>query len=105
MKITKKNIKDILSKVNSFEGKVINTIKYDIDKDKIDITIDKVKLTLKRIKECDIREYFSWEIIEECYLEQVQFNNQDSYCFATSKTDPTIYVVCDEISINIKEDK
>ena len=105
MKITKKNIKDILSKVNNFEGKVINNIKYDIDKDKIDITIDKVKLTLKRIKECDIREYFSWEVIEECYLEQVQFNNQDSYCFATSKTDPTIYVVCDEISINIKEDK
>ncbi len=102
MKINKKNIKDILIKINNLKDKTINNIKYDIDKDIIDIKIDNIKLSLKRIKECDIREYFSWEKIEECYLEFVEFNNQESYCFATSKDNPTIYVVCDEISITIK---
>ena len=102
MKITKKNISEILSRINYLKNNTIKTIKYDIVKDKIDIEIDNIKLSLSRIKECDIREYFSWETIEECYLEFVQFNNQDSLCFATSKNNPSLYIVCDDIKITIK---
>ncbi len=102
MKINTNNIKEILHRINNLNNKTIDTIKYDITKDRIDIKFDNIKLSLSNIKECDIREYYSWEKIEECYLEFVQFNNQDSICFATNKNNPSLYIVCDEAKITIK---
>jgi len=101
-KITAKNLKEFLNEYNYLKGKTIDTIKYDITKDKIEILIDNIKLVCTSIKECDIREYYSWEEIDKCYLDKVQFNNMDTYCFATNNDNPSIYIVCDEIKYSIK---
>ena len=77
-------------------------LKYDIEKDKIEINIDKIKLICNKIKECDIREYYSWEEITKCFLDNVQFNSMDTMCFATSNDNPSIYIVCDEIKYSVK---
>ena len=73
-----------------------------IDKNKIEVKIDDTKLICEGIKECDIREYFSWEEIDKCYLDFVKFNNMDMICFATSNDNPSIYIVCDSIKYNKK---
>ena len=103
VKINSKNINNILEDNKSFKGNSIDSIKYDINKEKIEIIIDNIKLVCKGIKECDIREYFSWEKMEECYLDIVKFNSMDMMCFATNKDNPAIYIVCDEIVYNIKK--
>ncbi len=102
IKITKKNVDVFLKENNYLKGKIINTIKYDIIKDRIEVTIDNIKLVCSKIKECDIREYYSWEEIDKCFLEYVQFNSIDTICFATSNDNPSLYIVCDEIKYSIK---
>ena len=102
IKISNKNINKFLEDYNYLKGKTINTIKYDIIKDKIEVTIDNIKLVCNKIKECDIREYYSWEEIDKCFLESVKFNNLDTICFATSNDNPSLYIVCDEIKYSIK---
>jgi len=103
IKITNKNINEILEDNKYFNKKTIDILKYDIKKDTIDITIDNIKLSCIGIKECDIREYYSWEEIDKCFLSTVKFNNMDVMCFATSNDAPSIYIVCDEIKYKKKE--
>ena len=100
VKINNKNINSFLEDNKYFNKKSINAIKYDIDKNKIEVKIDDIKLVCEGIKECDIREYFSWEEIDKCFLEFVKFNNMDMICFATSNDNPSIYIVCDCIKYN-----
>ena len=107
-KINKKNFKKFLNVYNSLKDYKYNNIKYDVIKNKLTIilknnNLNDIKLEFKGIKECNIKEIFDWEIIEEIFLDYVRLEEMEFICFATADKSPNIYVVCDEIKYDIME--
>ena len=52
-----------------------------------------------------IKEMFTWNYINEVYIQYVKVKNQEFICFASDKEEPLVYILCDNIEYEeLKED-
>lgn len=116
-KINKDNLDEFINYYHSFNDSNIVSVNYDILNEKIEIIINtfwsgepvlkedntfetnktKIKMVLSGVIECNNKEMFSWDDINEVYLKYIKLHNKEYICFASDKENPSIYVVCDSI--------
>ena len=116
-KITKENLDTFMDYYHGFHDSYITNIHYDIYKSQMVIIIDvfwagkpiikedgtydmsktKLKMILNGIEKVNNREIFSWDYINEAFLQYITLNNKELICFASDENDPSFYVVCDSI--------
>ena len=116
-KITKNNIEEFINYYHYFHDSNINNVNYDILNSKIEIYIDvfwsgeplikegvyyetnktKIKIILSGIEQCNIKEIYSINNIEEAYLKYIKLNNKEFICFASDFENPLFYIVCDNM--------
>lgn len=89
--MNKENINEILSYYHYFHDSRINKIDYNIDEDKIDVYINacfadqlvltdngynkswvKIKIQLKKIIKCNIKEFYTYDDIDELFLKFIK---------------------------------
>lgn len=57
----------------------------------------KVKMNLNGVVQCNIKELFSWDSINDVFIKYITIKDQEFICFASEEEDPSFYVVCDSI--------
>lgn len=115
-KLSKDNIDKFLRYYHDFHDSYVVNICYDIVNSKIEIFLDVVwsgkpvlkgktyetntvhlKLVCYGVCKYMGKNIFSWEYINKCFLDYINFEGEKKLCFATAKDDPLVYVVCDAI--------
>ena len=123
--ITKANLSSFLEYYHSLHDSYITNINYNITNSQIELLIDiywsgklqlnedgtyktnkvKLKMYLNGVEQCNIKEMFSWNYINEVYIQYVKVKNQEFICFASDKEEPLVYILCDNIEYEeLKED-
>lgn len=123
--ITKANLSSFLEYYHSLHDSYITNINYNITNSQIELLIDiywsgklqlnedgtyktnkvKLKMNLNGVEQCNIKEMFSWNYINEVYIQYVKVKNQEFICFASDKEEPLVYILCDNIEYEeLKED-
>lgn len=123
--ITKTNLSAFLEYYHSLHDSYITNINYNITNSQIELLIDiywsgklqlnedgtyktnkvKLKMNLNGVEQCNIKEMFSWNYINEVYIQYVKVKNQEFICFASDKEEPLVYILCDNIEYEeLKED-
>lgn len=115
--ITKDTLSSLLEYYHYFHDSYVLGINYDVNKAQIEIMIDvgwsgkpklkkdgyyetnktKVKLTFYDVEQCNNKEIFSWDYINEAYLEYIKVDNKEFLCFASDEEEPFVYIVCEKI--------
>ena len=115
--ITKDNLLQFLEYYHYFHDSYILNVNYDISNSKIEMIINvvwsgtpilkedntyqtnkmKMKLIFNGIEKCNIKEVMSWDYISEIYMKYIEICGKEYICFSTDKTEPLIYITCDDI--------
>ncbi len=115
-KLSKENIDKFLQYYHDFHDSYIVNIYYDIVNSKIDLILDVVwsgepilngktyetnevhlKLVCYGVCKYMGKNISSWEYINQCFLDYINFEGEKKLCFATAKNNPLVYVICDVI--------
>ena len=115
--LTKENINKFNEYYHKLHDSYIEEIDYNVSNSKLELTINvawsgepilkeentfetnrtKLKLYFSDIKKFNIKDYFSWDYINEIYIKYVKLENDEYICFASDENDPLIYIVCNHI--------
>ena len=110
--ITKENLEEFFTYYHGFHDSFIKEIHYDTFGANIELLIyvywsgkpllkenntyqtnrTKMKMVLKEVEQCNIKEIFSWDYINQAFLKYVKLNNKEFLCFASEEEEP--YVIC-----------
>jgi len=116
-KISKENLKEFIEYYHGFHDSYITNINYDIYKSEVELLIDvywsgepilqedntyqtnktKMRMILNGVEQCNNKEIFSWDYINEAFIKYIKLNNKEFICFANDEENPLIYVVCENI--------
>lgn len=116
-KINKSNLDEFINYYHSFHDSYITNINYDISKSKIELLIDvcwsgqpilksdntyqtnktKMKMILHDVEQCNNKEMFLWDYINEAFIKYIKLDNKEFICFASDAQNPLIYIVCESI--------
>jgi len=116
-KITKNNLDEFVKYYLDFHDSYITNINYDISKSKIELFIDvcwsgqpvlkddntyqtnktRMKMILNDVEQCNNKEMFSWDYIDEALIKYIKLDNKEFICFASDVKEPLIYIVCQSI--------
>ena len=116
-KITKDNLDSFMEYYHGFHDSYITHIHYDTYQEKIELSFDvcwsskpvlredntyetnrtKMKMKLNRVKQCNIKEIFSWDYINHAFMKYLTLEEEEYLCFASDEEDPLLYIVCEEI--------
>ena len=123
-KITKDNLDEFIKYYHSFHDSCITNINYDILESRIEFLIDvfwsgvpilkddntyetnkvKMRLILNKVEQCNNKEMFSYDFINEVFIKYIKLGNKEFICFASDEKEPLIYIVCESIEYEeIKE--
>ena len=123
-KITKDNLDEFINYYHEFHDSYITNVNYDISKSQIELLINvrwagkpilredktyqtnkiKMRMTLNNIEQCNNKEMFSWDYINEIFIKYIKLNNNEFICFASDEQEPLIYIVCESVEYEeIKE--
>lgn len=123
-KITKDNLDEFINYYHEFHDSYITNVNYDISKSQIELLINvrwagkpilredktyqtnkiKMRMILNNIEQCNNKEMFSWDYINEIFIKYIKLNNNDFICFASDEQEPLIYIVCESVEYEeIKE--
>ena len=67
------------------------------DDNTYDVNKTKLRMIFNDVQQCDIKEMYSWDFIMNCYLNYINFEDDEYICFANDEKDPMIYIVCEDI--------
>ena len=115
--ITKNNLNNFIKFYHNFHDSYITNINYDVYKTEIELLIDicwsgnpllnddntyetnktKIIMILKDIKQVNIKELFSWDYINNVFINYIELENDEFICFADNESEPLIYIVCKKI--------
>lgn len=115
--LNKNNLGEFLKFYHSFHDSYITNINYDVTKSQIELLIDvywsgeptlkedntyetnktKMRMICEGVEKCNNKESFSWDYINDVYLNYIKLNNKEYICFASDEDDPYVYIVCDNI--------
>lgn len=116
-KITKDNLSSFIEYYHGLHDSYITNINYNILKSQIEILVDvcwsgnptlkedgiyntnktKIKMVFNGVEECNNKEIFSWDYINDAYIKYVKMHNKEFICFASDEKDPQVYVICENI--------
>lgn len=109
-KITEDNLEEFLETYHDLHDSWIADIKYNIFDSKIELLFEfindpkrldpekkKLRMIFNDVQQCDIREMYSWDYIQEAYLDYILFEEDEYICFANDEKEPMIYIVCEDI--------
>ena len=123
-KITKDNLNKFIKNYHEFHDSYITNVNYDISKSQIELLINvywsgkpilkedrtyqtnkiKMRIILNNIKQCNNKEMFSWDYINEIFIKYIKLSNNEFICFASDAQEPLIYIVCESMEYEeIKE--
>lgn len=123
-KITKNNLDEFINYYHEFHDSYIINVNYDISKSQIELLINvywsgkpilkedrtyqtnkiKMRIILNNIKQCNNKEMFSWDYINEIFIKYIKLSNNEFICFASDAQEPLIYIVCESMEYEeIKE--
>ncbi len=123
-KITKNNLDEFINYYHEFHDSYITNVNYDISKSQIELLINvywsgkpilkedrtyqtnkiKMRIILNNIKQCNNKEMFSWDYINEIFIKYIKLSNNEFICFASDAQEPLIYIVCESMEYEeIKE--
>lgn len=123
-KITKDNLEEFIEYYHGFHDSYITNVNYDISKSKIELLINvywsgqpilkedktyqtnkiKMRMILDGVEQCNIKEMFSWDYINEAFIKYIKLANKEFICFASDEQEPMVYIVCESIEYEeIKE--
>lgn len=114
-KITKDNLDEFINYYHEFHDSYITNVNYDISKSQIELLINvrwagkpilredktyqtnkiKMRMILNNIEQCNNKEMFSWDYINEIFIKYIKLNNNEFICFASDEQEPLIYIVCE----------
>lgn len=115
--ITKDNLPSFIEYYHNFHDSYITNINYDIELSKIELFINvgwsgepilkenryyetnktKLKMIFNDVEQCNNKEIFSWDYIDDAFIKYINIKDKDYICFATDENEPLIYIVCDNI--------
>lgn len=115
--ITKDNLQSFIEYYHGFYDSCISNVNYDIDKSQIELFINvfwsnnptikedgtyetnktKMKMVFNDVEQCNNKEIFSWDYIDDIFIKYINIKNKEYICFANEEKDPFIYIVCDNI--------
>ncbi len=114
--ITKENLSSFTEYYHNFHDSFITNINYDIKLAKIELFIDvgwsgkpilkdtyfetnktKLKMVFNDVEQCNNKEIFSWDYINDAFIKYININNKDYICFANNENEPLVYIVCNHI--------
>ena len=123
-KITKDNLDEFINYYHEFHDSYITNVNYDISKSQIELLINvrwagkpilredktyqtnkiKMRMILNNIEQCNNKEMFSWDYINEIFIKYIKLNNNEFICFASDEQESLIYIVCESVEYEeIKE--
>lgn len=123
-KITKDNLDEFINYYHEFHDSYITNVNYDISKSQIELLINvrwagkpilredktyqtnkiKMRMILNNIEQCNNKEMFSWDYINEIFIKYIKLNNNEFICFASDEQETLIYIVCESVEYEeIKE--
>lgn len=123
-KITKDNLDEFINYYHEFHDSYITNVNYDISKSQIELLINvrwagkpilredktyqtnkiKMRMILNNVEQCNNKEMFSWDYINEIFIKYIKLNNNEFICFASDEQEPLIYIVCESVEYEeIKE--
>ena len=123
-KITKDNLDEFINYYHEFHDSYITNVNYDISKSQIELLINvrwagkpilredktyqtnkiKMRMIVNNIEQCNNKEMFSWDYINEIFIKYIKLNNNEFICFASDEQEPLIYIVCESVEYEeIKE--
>lgn len=123
-KIIKDNLDEFINYYHEFHDSYITNVNYDISKSQIELLINvrwagkpilredktyqtnriKMRMILNNIEQCNNKEMFSWDYINEIFIKYIKLNNNEFICFASDEQEPLIYIVCESVEYEeIKE--
>ncbi len=115
--ITKDNLSSFIEYYHDFHDSYITNINYDIKFSKIEMFIDvywsgepilkedktyetnktKMKMIFNGVEQCNNKEIFSWDYINNAFIQYIKIKNKEFICFASDEKEPSVYIVCDNI--------
>lgn len=115
--ITKDNLLSFIEYYHNFHDSHITNINYDIMLSQIELFIDvywrgeivlkedgtyeknmaKIKMVFKGVEQCNNKEIFSWDYINEVFIKYIKINNTEYICFASDEKEPQVYIVSDNV--------
>lgn len=115
--ITKDNLSSFIEYYHGFHDSFISNINYDIKRSQIELFIDvhwsdtpslkkdgtfetnniKMRMIFKGVEHCNFKELFSWDYIDDVFINYIIIKNKEYICFASSEEEPFVYIVCDSI--------
>lgn len=116
-KITKNNLNNFLEYYHHFHDGSLLSIDYNVEKERIEIVLNtmwageikllddgsfqknvqKLKLCFNGVSRCNIQEIFSWDFIDDLYVNYLIVEEKEQICFANSYENPSLYILCDFI--------
>lgn len=115
--ITKDNLSSFIENYHGFHDSYITNINYDIRLSQIELFIDvywsgnpilkedgtyetnktKMKMIFSGVEQCNNRQIFSWDYINDAFMKYVKIKSKEFICFASDEEEPLVYIVCDNI--------
>ena len=116
-KITKDNLDEFIHYYHEFHDSYITNVNYNISESKIELLINvywsgepilkedntyqtnkiKMRMILDNVIQCNNKEMFAWDYINEAFIKYIKLNNKELICFASDEQEPLIYIVCESI--------
>lgn len=116
-KITKDNLKEFMEYYHELHDSCITNINYDILDSKIELYINvlwsgepkikenntyqtnkvKIKMVFNDVEQCNNKEIFSWDYINNAFIKYIKLNNKEFICFASDEKEPQVYIVCESL--------
>ena len=115
--LAKENLSKFLEYYHNLHDSYILKINYNVFDSKLELMLDvtwsdkptlkndktyetnktKLKMLFNDIKTFNIKDYFSWDYIDEVYIKYIKLDKKEYICFASDKNNPLIYIVCNDI--------
>lgn len=116
-KITKDNLKEFMEYYHELHDSCITNINYDILDSKIELYLNvlwsgepklkenntyqtnkvKIKMVFNDVEQCNNKEIFSWDYINNAFIKYIKLNNKELICFASDEKEPQVYIVCESL--------
>ncbi len=116
-KITKDNLKEFMEYYHELHDSCITNINYDILDSKIELYLNvlwsgepklkenntyqtnkvKIKMVFNDVEQCNNKEIFSWDYINNAFIKYIKLNNKEFICFASDEKEPQVYIVCESL--------
>ncbi len=49
------------------------------------------------VEQCNNKEIFSWDYINNAFIKYIKLNNKEYICFAIDEKEPQVYIVCESL--------